>query len=232
MLRLAPSLLAADYSKLGEEIKTVVDAGADYIHLDVMDGMFVPSMSIGMPVIKSIRKCTDKMFDVHLMVHEPMRYVKEYKEAGADIISVHAEACSQLDVTIDRIKQLDCRAGVVLNPATPLSMLDFVLENIDMVLIMTVNPGFGGQRYIQSMTRKIVELRRMIDERGFNVDIEVDGGITVENVRTVLDAGANIIVSGSGIFNGNVRENMQGFLDAFKSYKVEIEESEDYKVNE
>lgn len=225
MFKLAPSLLAADYSRLGEEIKTVVDAGADYIHLDVMDGMFVPSMSIGMPVIKSIRKCTDKIFDVHLMVHEPMRYVKEYREAGADIISVHAEACSQLDVTVDRIRRLGCKAGVVLNPATPLSMLDFVLENIDVVLIMTVNPGFGGQRYIQSMTRKIVELRRMIDERGFNVDIEVDGGITVENVRTVLDAGANIIVSGSGIFSGNVKDNMQGFLDAFKSYTTDIEES-------
>lgn len=227
MLKLAPSLLAADYSKLGEEIKTVVDAGADYIHLDVMDGMFVPSMSIGMPVISSIRKCTDKLFDVHLMVHEPMRYVKEYKEAGADIITVHAEACSQLDVTIDRIKQLGCRAGVALNPATPLSMLDFVLENIDMVLIMTVNPGFGGQRYIQSMTRKIVELRSLIEERGFDVDIEVDGGITADNVRTVLDAGANIIVAGSGIFKGDTVKNMQAFLSEFKSYTVDVEETED-----
>ncbi len=232
MLKIAPSILAADYSKLGEEIKTVVDAGADYIHLDVMDGMFVPSMSIGMPVIKSIRKCTDKTFDVHLMVHEPMRYVKEYKEAGADIISVHAEACSQLDVTIDRIKQLGCKAGVVLNPATPLSMLDFVLENIDMVLIMTVNPGFGGQRYIQSMTRKIVELRRMIDERGFDIDIEVDGGITIDNVRTVLDAGANVIVAGSGIFNGNIVENMKGFKEAFRSYNVDLVESEEKKISE
>ncbi|MFQ9933958.1 MAG: ribulose-phosphate 3-epimerase [Lachnospiraceae bacterium] len=232
MLKLAPSILAADYSKLGEEIKTVVEAGADYIHLDVMDGMFVPSMSIGMPVIKSIRKCTDKIFDVHLMVHEPMRYVKEYREAGADIISVHAEACSQLDVTIDRIKQAGCKAGVVLNPATPLSMLDFVLEDIDMVLIMTVNPGFGGQRYIQSMTRKIVELRRMIDERGFDIDLEVDGGITVDNVRTVLDAGANVIVSGSGIFKGDVRENMRGFLEAFKSYRLDVEELGEKKSDE
>ena len=232
MLKLAPSILAADYSKLGEEIKTVVEAGADYIHLDVMDGMFVPSMSIGMPVIKSIRKCTDKIFDVHLMVHEPMRYVKEYREAGADIISVHAEACSQLVVTIDRIKQAGCKAGVVLNPATPLSMLDFVLEDIDMVLIMTVNPGFGGQRYIQSMTRKIVELRRMIDERGFDIDLEVDGGITVDNVRTVLDAGANVIVSGSGIFKGDVRENMRGFLEAFKSYRLDVEELGEKKSDE
>ncbi len=220
MFKLAPSILAADYSKLGEEINTVVNAGADYIHLDVMDGMFVPSMSIGMHVIKSIRKCTDKTFDVHLMVQEPMRYVKEYKEAGADIITVHAEACSQLDVTIDRIKQLGCKAGVALNPATPLSMLDFVLENIDMVLVMTVNPGFGGQKYIQSMTRKIVELRRMIDERGFDVEIEVDGGITVENARTVIDAGADILVAGSGVYKGDVTQNIKGFIEIFKEYDL------------
>lgn len=220
MLKLAPSILNADYAKLGEEITTVDKCGADYIHLDVMDGMFVPSLSIGMPVIKSLRKCTDKIFDVHLMIQDPNRYIKDFKDAGADIISVHVEACSQLDVTVDRIKQLGCKVGVVLNPATPLNQLDFVLENIDMVLIMTVNPGFGGQRYIQSMTRKIVELRHIIDERGYNVDIEVDGGITVDNVRTVIDAGANVIVSGSGVFKGDVRKNMQGFREIFKSYEV------------
>lgn len=220
MLKLAPSILNADYAKLGEEITTVDKCGADYIHLDVMDGMFVPSLSIGMPVIKSLRKCTDKIFDVHLMIQDPNRYIKDFKDAGADIISVHVEACSQLDVTVDRIKQLGCKVGVVLNPATPLNQLDFVLENIDMVLIMTVNPGFGGQRYIQSMTRKIVELRHIIDERGYNVDIEVDGGITVDNVRTVIDAGANVIVSGSGVFKGDVRKNMQGFREIFESYEV------------
>ncbi len=220
MLKLAPSILNADYAKLGEEITTVDKCGADYIHLDVMDGMFVPAMSIGMSVIKSLRKCTDKIFDVHLMIQDPNRYIKDFKDAGADIISVHAEACSQLDVTVDRIKQLGCKVGVVLNPATPLNQLDFVLENIDMVLIMTVNPGFGGQRYIQSMTRKIVELRHIIDERGYNTDIEVDGGITVDNVRTVIDAGANVIVSGSGVFKGDVRKNMQGFREIFESYNV------------
>lgn len=222
MLKLAPSILNADYAKLGEEITTVDECGADYIHLDVMDGMFVPALSIGMPVIKSLRKCTDKIFDVHLMIQDPNRYLQEFKDAGADIISVHAEACTQLDITVDRIKQLGCKVGVVLNPATPLSQLDFVLENIDMVLIMTVNPGFGGQRYIQSMTRKIVELRHIIDERGYNVDIEVDGGITVDNVRTVIDAGANVIVSGSGVFKGDVRKNMKGFREIFKSYDVNI----------
>ncbi len=223
MLKLAPSILNADYARLGDEIKTVDECGADYIHLDVMDGMFVPAMSIGMPVIKSLRKCTDKIFDVHLMIQDPNRYLQDFKDAGADIISVHAEACTQLDITVDRIKQLGCKAGVVLNPATPLSMLDFVLENIDMVLIMTVNPGFGGQRYIQSMTRKIVELRHIIDERGYNVDIEVDGGITVDNVRTVIDAGANVIVSGSGVFKGDVRKNMEGFREVFRSYDVNID---------
>lgn len=222
MFKLAPSLLSADYSRLGEEIKKIVDLGVEYIHLDVMDGMFVPSLSIGMPVVKSIRKCTDKIFDVHLMVQEPMRYVKEFQEAGADIISVHAEACSQLDVTVDRIRQLGCKAGVVLNPATPLSVLDYVLEKIDMVVIMTVTPGFGGQKYIQSMTRKITELRRLIDERGFDIKIEVDGGITVDNVHTVLDAGANIIVAGSGVFTGNAEENIKGFFEVFKSYNVDI----------
>lgn len=224
MLKLAPSILNADYAKLGEEIRTVDECGADYIHLDVMDGMFVPAMSIGMNVIKSLRKCTDKIFDVHLMIQDPNRYLQEFKDAGADIISVHAEACTQLDITVDRIKQLDCKVGVVLNPATPLSVLDFVLENIDMVLIMTVNPGFGGQRYIQGMTRKIIELRHIIDERGYNVDIEVDGGITVDNVRTVLDAGANVIVSGSGVFKGDVRKNMQGFREVFRSYDVSLDE--------
>ncbi len=224
MIKLSPSILAADYSKLGEEIQTVVEAGAQYIHLDCMDGNFVPSMSIGMPVIRSIRKVTDAVFDVHLMVAEPLRFVQAYKDAGADIITVHAEACNQLDITIAKIKELGCKVGVALNPATPLSMLDFVLENIDLVLVMGVNPGFGGQKYIPSMTRKIYELRRLIDERGFNVDISVDGGISQDNVNTVLDAGANIIVAGSAVFRGDKKKNVQEFLEIFKGYDNSIEE--------
>lgn len=224
VVKLSPSILSADYSKLGEEIKTVVDAGAEYIHLDCMDGNFVPSMSIGMPVIRSIRKVTDAIFDVHLMVKEPLRFLQQYRDAGADIITVHAEACSQLDITIAKIKELGCKAGVALNPATPLSMLDFVLENIDMVLIMGVNPGFGGQKYIPSMTRKINELRLMIESRGFDVDIAVDGGVTLDNVRTVIDAGANIIVAGSSVFYGDKTQNVKEYLEIFKSYDNSIEE--------
>ena len=218
MYKLAPSILNADYSNLGSQIRLADKAGADMIHLDVMDGMFVPCISFGWDLIKKVRDCTEKKFDVHLMINDPDRYLHYFKEAGADIISVHAEACNQLDVTIDRIRDLGCKVGVVLNPATSLTTLDFVLEKIDMVLLMTVNPGFGGQKYMTSMTRKIVEHRRIIDEREFDVDIEVDGGITVENVCTVLDAGANIIVSGSGIYRGDVTQNVTNFLDIFKEY--------------
>lgn len=218
MYKLAPSILNADYGNLESQIKLADRAGADMIHLDVMDGMFVPCISFGWDLIKDVRHCTDKKFDVHLMIGNPDRYLHYFKEAGADIISVHAEACSQLDVTIERIRDLGCKVGVVLNPATSLTALDFVLEKIDMVLLMTVNPGFGGQKYMTSMTRKIVELRKTIDEREVDVEIEVDGGITIENVRTVMDAGADIIVSGSGIYRGDVTQNVKNFLEIFKEY--------------
>ncbi len=218
MYKLAPSILNADYGNLESQIKLADRAGADMIHLDVMDGMFVPCISFGWDLIKDVRHCTDKKFDVHLMIDNPDRYLHYFKEAGADIISVHAEACSQLDVTIERIRDLGCKVGVVLNPATSLTALDFVLEKIDMVLLMTVNPGFGGQKYMTSMTRKILELRKTIDEREVDVEIEVDGGITIENVRTVMDAGADIIVSGSGIYRGDVTQNVKNFLEIFKEY--------------
>ena len=213
---LSPSILSADLWKLGEDIKAVEGAGVPWLHVDVMDGLFVPSISYGMPVLKAVRPHTDMFLDVHLMIEEPGRYIDDLAEVGADLITVHAEACKHLDRTIEAIKEKGLLAGVALNPATPLSAIEWILPKVDMVLIMSVNPGFGGQKLIPYTVEKVRALKKMIDERGLKTDIEVDGGVNLENVTEVMDAGANIIVAGSAVFKGDISENVERFLDVLK----------------
>jgi ribulose-phosphate 3-epimerase len=200
MAKIAPSLLAADFANLKEDIQKVENGGADYLHLDVMDGIYVPNITFGPPVIKSLRSVTKLPFDVHLMIDRPERYIKDFVEAGADLITVHEEATIHLHRTIQEIKSYGIMAGVSLNPATPLENIEYILNDVDLVLIMTVNPGFGGQSFIEAMKDKIKKLRKIIDDRGLNIIIQVDGGVKLQNAREVLDCGADLLVAGSDIF--------------------------------
>lgn len=210
---LSPSLLAADFTRLGEQMRIIDQAGAQYFHYDVMDGQFVPNISMGLPVLQSIRKVTKKKLDVHLMIEHPERYISDFSDAGADIITVHAEACTHLDQIVGDIKREGLMAGVALNPATPLSVLDYILPEVDMVLVMTVNPGYGGQKMIPYTLDKIRELRGIVQRRGLSTDIEVDGGVKIDNVDRFLAAGANVIVAGSGVFKGDLAGNVEAFLE-------------------
>lgn len=214
--KLSPSILAADFANLGQNIIEVERAGADMLHIDVMDGVFVPSISFGMPLISSIRKNTGLPFDVHLMIEEPGRYIDEFKKCGADMLTVHVEACTHLNRVISQIREAGLKAAVALNPSTSLSTLDYILKDVDMVLLMTVNPGFGGQKFIEDSVEKIKELRQKADRLGIDIDIQVDGGINDITLPKVLDAGANVIVAGTSVFKGDITENISRIKEMMK----------------
>lgn len=213
---LSASILSADFAGLGEQIQAADEAGVQYIHIDVMDGQFVPSISYGMPVIKSIRKTTKKVFDVHLMICEPERYIKEFAECGADIITFHLEAAKDADAVIDAIHAQGIRAGISIKPATPVEAVRHYLNKVDMILVMTVEPGFGGQAYMENCTDKIRAVRKMVEESGRRIDVQVDGGVKKDNIKKVLEAGANVLVAGSAVFKGDIAANVTELLKLIK----------------
>lgn len=221
MFKLAPSLLSADFSDLKNEIRKAEEGGADLFHLDIMDGHFVPNLTFGPMIVKAIRKLTHLPLDSHLMISNPDQYIEEFREAGSDIITVHFEACTHLHKTITRIKETGAKAGVSINPATPVHAIEEIIDYVDMLLIMSVNPGFGGQKFIESTIRKVIQARKIVTERNLKVEIEVDGGINLNNVELLLEAGADIIVAGSSIFNSNdVTDTVKKFKEKFLNYEI------------
>lgn len=216
---LSPSILAADFKILGEQMKLCAEGGAKYLHFDVMDGMFVPNISFGIPVLESVKGFGGMVMDVHLMIEDPIRYVDKFCDAGADIVNVHYEACKDLQAVLDKIHSHGKKAGITVKPNTPVEVLDPFLHQAELFLVMSVEPGLGGQAFIPASLDKIHRLRELLEERGLTADVEVDGGIYHNNVREVLDAGANVIVSGSSVFHGNITENISGFMEIFKEYE-------------